>query len=110
VRVGGDGVAEVLFRTSSTRASGAQVDPVLPVGCRVVREPVATEEGPAVSVRWAVDCGANGWVGQEVGVDGLGAASTDALVRIALADGRVVQRVLRAGRAAARRARRGRAR
>jgi len=96
VRVGGDGVAEVLFRTSSTRASGAQVDPVLPVGCRVVREPVATEEGPAVSVRWAVDCGANGWVGQEVGVDGLGAASTDALVRIALADGRVVQRVLRA--------------
>jgi hypothetical protein len=91
------GVTEVLFRTSATRVSGAQVDPVLPAGCRVVRAPAAAEEGTAVSVRWAVDCGPGGWVGREVGVDGLARARTDALVRIALADGRVVQRVLRAG-------------
>ena len=96
VRETNGGVAEVLFRTSATRAAGAQVDPVLPADCRVVREPVAKEDGAAVTVRWAVDCGPAGWVGREVGVDGLGAARTDALVRIALADGRVVQRVVRA--------------
>jgi hydrogenase/urease accessory protein HupE len=90
------GTAEVLFRTSSTRVTGAQVDPVLPEACRVVRPPLAAEEGAAVSVRWAVDCGPDGWVGRQVGVDGLARAGTDALVRIALADGRLVQRVLRA--------------
>jgi hypothetical protein len=61
-----------------------------------VRPPRAAEEGAAVSVRWAVDCGPGGWVGQQVGLDGLAGARTDALVRIALADGRLVQRVLRA--------------
>ena len=96
VREAPGGVAEVLWRTSSTRAAGAQVDPVLPPTCRVVRPPVATEADGAVTVRWAVDCGAAGWVGQRVAVDGLGGAGTDALVRIALADGRIVQRVVRA--------------
>ena len=96
VRETAGGVAEVLWRTSSSRAAGTQVDPVLPASCRVAREPVATEEDGAVSVRWAVDCGDGGWVGQRVAVDGLAGAGTDALVRIALADGRVVQRVVRA--------------
>jgi hydrogenase/urease accessory protein HupE len=95
VRETAGGVSEVLWRTSSTRAAGAQVDPVLPPACRVVRPPVATEADGAVTVRWAVDCGAGGWVGRRVAVDGLGGAGTDALVRIALADGRVVQRVVR---------------
>jgi hydrogenase/urease accessory protein HupE len=96
LREGRDGTTEVLFRTSSTRVTGGQVDPVLPASCRVVRPPVAADDEAAVSVRWAVDCGPRGWVGQEVGVDGLGSADTDALVRVALADGRLVQRVLRA--------------
>jgi hydrogenase/urease accessory protein HupE len=45
--------------------------------------------------RWRVDCGAQGLIGEQVGVDGLRERRTDALVRIALADGRLIQMVLR---------------
>jgi len=50
----------------------------------------------SVSLRWTVDCGPQGLVGRDVAVEGLGPVRIDVLVRIALPDGRVVNRVLRA--------------
>jgi hypothetical protein len=51
--------------------------------------------GLSATERFVVDCGASGLVGQRVGVLGLDATSTDALLRVTLADGSVIQHVLR---------------
>jgi hydrogenase/urease accessory protein HupE len=48
-----------------------------------------------VTARWVVRCDAQGLVGRTVGVEGLTTGQTDALVRVTLADGHVVQAVLR---------------
>jgi hydrogenase/urease accessory protein HupE len=44
---------------------------------------------------WAIDCGEQGLVGKSLRIDDLGPAKIDTLVRIELADGRQIQRVLR---------------
>jgi hydrogenase/urease accessory protein HupE len=44
-----------------------------------------------------VDCGGRSLAGARIGVDGLAARGTDALVRLHLADGRLVQGVVRGG-------------
>jgi hydrogenase/urease accessory protein HupE len=48
----------------------------------------------SLTERWSVQCAPEGLVGQRVGVDGLGTAKIDALLRIRLADGRLIQRVI----------------
>lgn len=92
-----DGHYDVTWRTALYRARGVHVDPVLPAHCRVLQAPVATEAAESVTVRWRVDCGARGLVGEAVGVTGLGTARTDALVRITLPDGRLVRGVVHTG-------------
>ena len=87
---------QVTWRTPRIQFVGASVAPVLPERCRRVTPAVEGEPDVSVTLRWVVDCGGEGVVGERVGVDGLGAARTEALLRIALADGRVVERVLRA--------------
>lgn len=49
-----------------------------------------------MTARWHVSCPASGLVGLQIGVEGLGAAKTDALLHVELADGRVIDTVLRA--------------
>jgi hydrogenase/urease accessory protein HupE len=96
---GDAGRVDVHWRTSRLRPRGANVEPRLPDGCRATSAPRAGGDEVSVSLRWSADCGAEGLVGRVVAVDGLGAAPIDVLVRIALSDGRVVHRVLRAGEA-----------
>lgn len=96
IREAGAGRTEVTWKTSLFRIPGTRLTPVLPAHCRQRDAPTGTEEGASVTLRWTVDCTPEGLVGHEVRVDGLGPAKVDALVRITLADGRLVQSVLRA--------------
>lgn len=88
--------AEVRFKISALQAPGSAPAALLPPQCRELTAPTTTVEDDAVIRRWTVDCGPGGLVGQRFGVDGLGVARIDALVRVGLADGRVVRGVVRA--------------
>jgi hydrogenase/urease accessory protein HupE len=91
-----DGTANVLWKTSNLRLPGASVFPRLPSHCAMASQPRGTERSNSITTRWKVDCRPTGLIGQAIGVEGLGTAKTDALVRVNLADGRVVRGVLRA--------------
>ncbi len=95
LRETGGGVVEVLWKRSSLSVPGSRIEPVVPPGCPALSPPRAEEQGVAVLLRWRIDCGPAGLVGRPVRVDGLAAARIDTLVRIELADGRRIQRVLR---------------
>ena len=90
------GTAAVTWRLPAVRLPGAEPVPVLPASCRPISAPTADTEGATVATRWRVDCGPDGLVGRALGVDGLGPARTDALVRVALAGGRLLRGVVRA--------------
>jgi len=92
------GVVEVGWKTPLVRARGAELAPVLPPRCRELRTPRAEVEGDGIWRRWTVDCGTDGLVGQQVGVTGPGTMVLAALVRVTLADGRLVQGVTSPGR------------
>jgi hydrogenase/urease accessory protein HupE len=98
IRELGGGRAAVGWKTALVRPRGAELEPVLPARCRDVGPRAATEEGAGVWTRWAVDCGPGGLVGEQVGVAGPGSRTLPALVRVVLADGRVVQGVVSPGR------------
>lgn len=92
-----DGTAMVSWTTPAFRPMGTETRPVLPEHCRHRGEPPAVEaERDRVVQRWTVDCAPQGFVGHRLGVQGLAAAKTDAVLRITLADGRTTRTVLRA--------------
>ena len=93
----GGGLVDVLWKRSSLSVPGSNIEPVLPPACPATTPATFEEQGVAVLVRWTIDCGTKGLVGQPLRVDGLGPAKIDTLVRIALEDGRSIQRVLRRG-------------
>ncbi len=86
----------VAWKISVFQPTGAALEPVLPPDCVAETPPADTAATDSITTRWTAHC-PGGLVGREVGVDGLATGKTDALVRIMLADGRVVQGVLRAG-------------
>lgn len=92
-----DGKAEVSWKTSVLQVRGSRVVPELPDDCPPIGTSKAVEEGDSVIESFTVDCGEGGLIGKTIGVSGLGDGRNDALLRIALADGRVVQEVLRVG-------------
>ncbi len=89
------GRMELRLKTSSLMAPGVRLEPVLPARCREADEPVFEIEGASAVVRRVLDCGEEGLSGVPVGVAGLAEAGVSALVRVELADGRRLQRVLR---------------
>ena len=89
------GQVEVLWKRSSLSVPGSHIEPVVPADCPALSRPRVEEQGVAVLLRWRIDCGAQGLVGRTIRIDGLGPARIDTLVRIELADGRKIQRVLR---------------
>ena len=92
-----DGAFAVLWRTPRVVARGARLAPRLP--CDALGEPTAAEEPAALVLRWRSAC-AGGLVGREVRVDGLAGSGTDALLRVAFADGHELSAVLTASRPA----------
>lgn len=89
------GRVEVLWKRSALRVPGSDIQPVLPEDCPALGPPTFEKEGSAVFARWQIDCREGGLVGRSIRIDGLGPARIDTLVRIELADGRTIQRVLR---------------
>ncbi len=88
-------VVHVLWRTSKLRIPGSRLEPRLPASCEVDGLPERTEGAESLTTQFRARCSA--LVGETVGVDGLRGAKTDALVRVLFADGRKIQRVVRAG-------------
>jgi hydrogenase/urease accessory protein HupE len=85
----------VLWKTSRYRATGSDVEPILPGDCHASSASSAVEDADSLTLRWEVRC-AHGLVGQSIAIGGLGPAGIDALIRVMLADGRVVRGVVRA--------------
>ena len=90
------GVAEVTWKNPVLQLTGANLVPVLPPECKVTIPPTLSETDESITTRWEVDCAPIALVGHRIGVDGLGTARTDALLHVELADGRVIDTVLRA--------------
>ena len=89
------GVFAVLWRTPQLIARGARLEPVLP--CERQGDPSAELAPTALVERSTLVC-PGGLVGRELRVEGLAGSGTDAIVRIAFADGREVRSVLGAAR------------
>jgi hypothetical protein len=94
------GIFAVTWKIPTLRLIGAELRPVLPPACTANGPPSVDETTESLTSRWTVDCGAAGLVGATLAVDGLGAAKTDALLHVELADGRTIDTVLRARAAA----------
>jgi hydrogenase/urease accessory protein HupE len=90
-RAGGE--VEVLWKQSSLTPRGVRLEPALP--CPATGAPVARDEGDAIVLEWRIACRAS-LVGQRVAIAGLAGSGTDAIVRLALADGREVRAILTA--------------
>jgi len=91
----GEGRVAVTWKTSRYRATGSDVEPLLPEDCSALRAPQSVVDADSLVLTWEVRC-AHPLVGQRFAVSGLGPAGIDALVRVTLADGRVVRGVVRA--------------
>ncbi len=89
------GRVAVMWKRSALRVPGSDLQPILPPDCPALEEPRVEEQGAAMLAYWAIDCGKKGLVGRSLRIDDLGPAKIDTLVRIELADGRQIQRVLR---------------
>ena len=96
---GRDGEVKVSWKTSSLRMRGSRVFPELPADCPANQDSQVRNDGASQTETWTVNCGPGGLVGKTIGVTGLGKGPGDALLRIAMADGRVIQEVLRPGAA-----------
>jgi hydrogenase/urease accessory protein HupE len=94
-----DGAIAVTFKMARQQPGGGEVAPELPERCVPSERPRVESDEQSVTVRWTARCGAEGLVGARVGVNGLAETETNALLRIALRDGRRVQAVLHGGAA-----------
>jgi hypothetical protein len=84
------------LRLASTMSAGAlPIHPSMPADARIVAPPRGERLPGADLQRWTIATGSRGLAGWDVAVHGLEATMVDVLVRIALADGRVVTRLLR---------------
>jgi hydrogenase/urease accessory protein HupE len=91
----GDATVEVLWRLPLSQPMDAPLRPVLPDGCTKISSPEVSENGTGLTQRWRVTCNVRSLVNERIAVEGLSARKTDALLRLHLFDGRVVQAVLR---------------
>jgi len=92
-----DGTLDVLFKTPLQRPAGIDLAPVLPEACAETGEPRVERDAASVTLHFAARCEGADLVGARFSVTGLAASGTNALLRVALADGRRVQAVLHAG-------------
>ncbi len=88
------GRIEVKFKTPAKRLPGTKLIPRLPESCSPQGPSTREREGTGIVERYTVACEGS-LVGAQIGIHGLDASGTDALLRVELADGRHIQSVLR---------------
>lgn len=91
LRERGDGIVAVTLQTPRSTA----LEALLPESCRAISVPEARITERRAVQRWEVDCGDGSLIGRRVGIEGLRARRTDAVLRIELRDGGLVESVLR---------------
>lgn len=89
------GALDILWRLPSAQEAESPLRAVLPDACKPTSTPSIDRSGPLVTQRWRAVCDPAGLVGRSVAVTGLRERQTDALLRVHLADGRLIQHVLR---------------
>jgi hydrogenase/urease accessory protein HupE len=89
----------VVWKTPAQGVSNVPLHPVLPPSCEATNASEPQLEDTGVVVSWQLQCaalGADGLVGEKLGVSGLGANQASAMVMVSLLDGRRYQQVLNA--------------
>ncbi|UCH46612.1 MAG: HupE/UreJ family protein [Betaproteobacteria bacterium] len=89
------GLFEVLWRRPARGDMVLSMQPVLPQHCAQQGQRARYPQPGAMVERWSVDCGEQGLVGHQVGIEGLQTTLTDVLVRITFADEITHTQVLR---------------
>ena len=92
----GTGRLAVGWKVALLTPRGPGLSPLLPARCHPVSGRTTSEEGAGLWTRWMVDCGPGEIVGERVGVTGAASTGVTALVRVTLADGRLVQGIVSA--------------
>jgi len=100
IRETNGGGLDVRWKASLLQPTGVDLRPSLPLHCTPLGEPVGSVDGASASLRWTAACGAGGLVGETLRVEGLDGSGIDVILRVELADGRRIQRVLSRGDAA----------
>ncbi len=90
-----DGSLRASFKTPVQ--GGLDLAPRLPERCTAPAPPARAVDATSVTLVWRAACGGEGLVGAKIGVDGLAESGGNALLRIALRDGRRLQAVLHGG-------------
>jgi hydrogenase/urease accessory protein HupE len=83
------------WREPAIRVQGSRLRPVLPAGCVGIGAPSMHRDENGMEALWQIDCPA-GLRGQTIGVEGIASSGADVLVRVELADGRLLSHVLTA--------------
>ena len=89
----------VVWKTPTEATSNILLRPFWPVSCVVWAEKPVSREGTGTVSSWTLDCsqmGAEGLVGQRLGVKGLAENQASAMVMLSLLDGRSYQSVVNA--------------
>ena len=95
----GPGHYNMVWKTPAQSTSNIPLEPSWPEGCAVENPALPTLEGTGKVSTWQLRCtglGEDGLVGDELGIDGLGANQASAMVMVSLLDGRQYQEVLNA--------------
>ena len=74
------------------------LQPILPPNCARMNEAIPALSRASLIQHWRIDCGKEGILGAEIGIEGLPVTLTDVLVRVDLADGTMLNQVLRPDR------------
>lgn len=89
------GHAMVRWKQPAVRISGSGLFPLLPESCHEQGRRQTDTEGTGIVESWEIQC-EHGLVGGTIRLEGIAASQANALLRLALADGRSVRHVLTA--------------
>jgi len=90
----GAGRVAAIWKSPLLVVPGVEVAPVVLPSCRAEGAPTVTSDADSVSRTWTMACDPAGLVGARVGFTGLAESQSAGLVRITLADGRLVRGVV----------------
>ena len=89
------GTFDILWKQPLLGYRRLPLEPAFPDHCTLELQQVADVQRAALIHQWRADCGAEGLVGHEIGIDGLSRTLTDVLVNVDLQDDTTISRVLR---------------